>query len=298
MRATAGASKRQPTRSGGVIFVNPASGPGDDTADRLAEHFPDAVIAEVAGDDLTEAIAGALDDGAAFIGMAGGDGSIRCAAGLVAGTDAALLPIPAGTKNHFAKAVGLPTFEAATEALAANRTCRVDLGEINGEVFVNNASIGVYPQIVRNRRSLEDRLPKQLATMIAAWPQVRELTRVPIAVGDDEPGPAWMVFVGNGCYGTNVFQAADRERLDEGQLDLRICHADARLSRLRAAGALLAGRLDRSPMVTRHTGDRFTLSSTGRVDVAVDGEVLRMESPLELRSRPGELTVFCGADGD
>lgn len=294
MPATAGASDEAATRSDGVIFVNPASGPEDDTAERLSEHFPGSEIEEVDGEELTDAIRSAADAGAGFVGMAGGDGSIRCAAGLVADTEVALLPIPAGTKNHFAKAVGLPTFEDAAEALRTRRTRQVDLGEVNGECFVNNASVGLYPMIVRNRRSLEDKLPKQLATMVAAWPQIKELTRFPVAVGDGELSPAWMVFIGNGCYGTNVFQAADRERLDEGQLDLRICHADAPLSRLRAAGALLAGRLDRSPMVTRRTGRSFRLSTTGTIDVAVDGEVMRMESPLEMRSRPGALRVFCG----
>lgn len=293
MRATTGTP--DPTRTGsGVIFVNPASGPDDDTAERLHEHFAGIDVEEVAGDDLADAIRSAVSGGAGFVGMAGGDGSIRCAAGLVAGTDTTLLPIPAGTKNHFAKAVGLPTFEDAAAALAEGRVHRVDLGEINGEVFVNNASIGVYPLIVRTRRPMEDRFPKQVATMLAAWPQVRALTRVPVALDGGEATSAWMVFVGNGCYGTNVFQAAERERLDEGSLDLRICHADAVLSRLRAVGALLAGRIDRSPMVTRHTGRAFTVESTGTVDVAVDGEVIRMESPLELRSRPGALAVFCG----
>lgn len=293
MHATANVPGSEQTRSG-VIFVNPASGPDDDTADQLAEHFPHVEVAEVAGGELTDAVKAAADGGAPFVGMAGGDGSIRCAAGIVAGTATALLPIPAGTKNHFAKAVGLPTYEDAAAALTAGRTCLVDLGEVNGECFVNNASIGIYPLIVRHRRRWEGHLPKQLATMVAALPQVRRLTRVPVAVDGEEAGAAWMVFVGNGEYGTSVFQATDRERLDEGTLDLRICHADARLSRVRAIGALLAGRIDRSTMVTRATTSQFTIETTGTVDVAVDGEVIRMTSPLEFRSQPGALTVFCG----
>lgn len=293
MHAPSNAAGSDQTRSG-VIFVNPASGPDDDTADQLAQHFPEVEVAEIDGGGLTDAIADAVRHRAPFVGMAGGDGSIRCAAGVVAGTDTVLLPVPAGTKNHFAKALGLPTFEAAAEALAAGRTCAVDLGEVNGECFVNNASIGVYPLIVRTRRRMESRLPKQVATMLAALPQVRHLTRVPVAIEGERAGAAWMVFVGNGEYGTNVFQATDRERLDEGTLDLRICHADARFSRLRAVGALLAGRIDRSTMVTRATTSDFTMETTGAVDVAVDGEVMRLTSPLEFRSRPGALRVFCG----
>lgn len=296
VQPAAGASDRAPTTSRGVIFVNPASGPEDDTAARLDEHFPDVEVAEVEGGRLTDAVRSAIAAGAGFVGMAGGDGSIRCAAALLADTDVVLLPIPAGTKNHFAKAVGLATYEAAADALRERSTCRVDVGEVNGECFVNNASIGIYPRIVRTRRPLESRLPKQLATMVATWPQIRDLTRVPIGIDDGPLVPAWMVFVGNGEYGTNVFQAVERNRLDEGVLDLRICHADAPLSRLRAAGALLAGRIDRSPMVTRRTAAAFSLASTGRVDVAVDGEVIQMESPLQLRSRPRALRVFCAPE--
>lgn len=280
----------------GVIFVNPSSGPDEDIAERLAEHFEGQELRSVEGADVEAAVRDAVAAGADFVGMAGGDGSIRTAAAALAGGTVPLLPVPGGTKNHFAKAMGLPTFEAAGRAAEAGRVVQVDLGSVNGECFVNNASIGVYPLIVRARRPMERHLPKQLATVVASWHQIRDLTRIPIGVDGGATTPAWMVFVGNGCYGTNVFQAAERETLDQAVLDLRICHADARMSRLRAAGALLAGRIDTSTMVTRRTAPAFELETTKAVDVALDGEVLRMESPLRFETRPSALYVLRGDD--
>lgn len=281
-----------PVVTGGVIFVNPASGPADDTATLLAQHFTGADIREVEGADLVEQVAAAAA-GASFVGVAGGDGTIRCAAGALAGGPVPLLPIPAGTRNHFAKAVGLATFDDAAAAAARRSTRTVDLGMVNGEAFVNNASIGVYPLIVRTRKPIEARLPKWLATLVATWRQARTLHRVPVTVDGGPMTPAWMVFVGNGCYGTNVFQATERADLAQGSLDVRICHADGRLSRLRAVGALLFGRLDRSPMVTRRTAESVVIDTTAAVDVALDGEVLRLRSPLHFQTQPGALTVYC-----
>lgn len=283
--------------AGGVILLNLASGSDDDVASRLREQFPTQDIHEVDPGDIAAAAASARDAGAAFVGVAGGDGTMRGAAAALCNGHTPLLPIPVGTRNHFARALGIATLEDAAAALETAPVATIDTGWVDGECFVNNASIGVYPRIVRTRRAFEGRFPKRLATLIAAWPQVRSLTRVPVRFGNEgAPGAAWMIFVGNGRYGTNVFQAAERERLAEGVLDLRICHADAPLSRLRAAGALLAGRIDKSPMVTRTTSSAFTLECTGTVDVALDGEVIRMESPLRFESRPATLPVYCRSD--
>ena len=281
----------------GIILVNPASGPDDDTASELGEVFSDHEVREVDPAEIGAVAQQARADGAAFVGVAGGDGTMRGAATALCGGQTPLLPIPGGTRNHFSRALGIATVDAAAAALEGASVTGVDIGSVNGEVFVNNASIGVYPRIVRTRRTLEHRFPKRVATMVAAWPQIRSLSRLPVRLeGAADVAAAWMVFVGNGRYGTNVFQAAEREDLTEGVLDLRICHADAPLSRLRAAGALLAGRIDRSPMVSRSIAPRFVLECTGTVDLALDGEVMRMESPLRFEARPAALPVICGGD--
>lgn len=280
----------------GVIFVNPASGPDDDTAHAVRDLFPDAEVREISGDELPDQAARAARSEADFVGMAGGDGSIRCVASALVGTAIPLLAIPGGTKNHFARALGLPTYADAAQAVNAGTLCQVDLGEVNGQHFVNNASIGVYPKLVRHRERLESRLPKRLATMVAAWPQARHLHRVAITIDGTQDEQAWMVFVGNGQYGTSAFQATERAALDEGVLDLRVCRADVPWARARAVVALLTGRLDTSPIVTRDTARSFQVATVGAIDVALDGEVMTLTSPLCFRSLPRALTVFCGPD--
>ena len=189
-------------------------------------------------------------DSPAFLAVAGGDGTIRCAAGVVAGTELALLPIPAGTRNHFAKEVGIATLDEAAAAASGGTVTLIDIGEVNGEAFVNNANIGAYPRIVKERDAhvKVKRLSKQTATIVATWTQLRQLHKFNVTVDGGTTYRAWMVFVGNGRYGTSLFDVASRESLDDGLLDVRILRADGRLARVRVIGRMLLGRADRSPM--------------------------------------------------
>ena len=285
---------------GGVVLVNPHSGPDETSPEEVAALFPGSTVRELEGKavrrQVEEAIASVEDP--AFVAIAGGDGTIRCAAGIVAGTDLPLLPIPAGTRNHFAKEVGIATLEEAAEA--SNGTVRlIDVGEVNGEVFVNNANIGAYPRIVKERDAhvKVKRLSKQTATVVAAWTQLRSLHKFNVTVDGGETYRAWMVFVGNGRYGTSLLDVAERESLDDGLLDVRILRADGRLARLRVVLRLLLGRADRSPMAEFDAVESIELS-LGRpsVDVALDGEIVSMQSPLRFRCRARALRVLVPAD--
>ncbi|HVF33471.1 MAG TPA: diacylglycerol kinase family protein [Acidimicrobiales bacterium] len=280
----------------GVVLVNPHSGPDETSPSEIAARFPGSAVHEIDGHavrrQVEEAIAGATSP--AFVAVAGGDGTIRCAAGVVAGTDLPLLAIPAGTRNHFAREVGTPTLDDATAA-ADGEIVSIDVGEVNGEVFVNNANIGIYPRIVRDRTEHQKRFSKQTATLVATWQQVRSIHKFTVTI--DEKGAsyrAWMVFVGNGRYGSSLLDLGDRETLDDGILDVRILRADGRLARLRVALALLSGRMERSPMTVFDEVRSITLSIAGRpkVDVALDGELVSMSTPLSFRCRAGALRVL------
>jgi undecaprenyl-diphosphatase len=207
------------------------------------------------------------------------------------------VPVPAGTRNHFAKEMGIPTLEDARAAAAdGGRVVLVDLGDVNGEAFVNNANVGAYPRIVRQREVHEKRLSsKTVATLLASWRELRSLRKFTIEVdGGAASHRTWMVFVGNGRYGTTLFDVASRESLDDGLLDVRILRADGRLARLRVVGRLLVGRVSSSPMVEIDAVSSFTMSVVGRtsVDVALDGEVVRLDCPLVFRCRPRVLRVL------
>jgi undecaprenyl-diphosphatase len=103
-----------------------------------------------------------------------------------------------------------------------------------------------------------------------------------------------MVFVGNGRYGEGLIDLADRESLDSNELDVRVAVAEKPLARLRLLLALLFGRLARSELLERMTTSEVTIDIEGRgtVEVALDGEVERLETPLRYRSLKGELSVL------
>ena len=215
---------------------------------------------------------------------------------MLAGTDVPLLPIPAGTRNHFARELGIEDLDAAGRAAADGRVERVDLGEVNGQRFVNNSSVGIYPRIVVTRESHERRWPKGLATMAAAWQQLRHGRRFHVTV-DGRSYRAWMVFVGNGRYGEGLLRLNQRESLDENTLDFRLARADSPFARARIVFALLAGVLDRSPLlVQRETREVELAIDRDAVEVALDGEVERLESPLRYRSLPAALSVLVPSD--
>ncbi|HVF74221.1 MAG TPA: diacylglycerol kinase family protein [Acidimicrobiales bacterium] len=269
----------------GVVFVNPQSGRGD-VGDELARCFAGHRLVECEGEGLRASVEQALADGAGFVGVAGGDGSIGAAAAVLAGTGVPLLAVPAGTRNHFARHLGIETL---ADAAAASNLSTVDLGQVNGRVFVNNSSIGFYAALVRERRRRSSRLPRAMADLSAAWAQARKGHRFRVRVGG-VTYRAWLVFVGNGRYGDDL----TRDALDEQTLDVRVMRADRPLARTRAVAALLFSRLGRSPLLVQRLVDTIDIDVLNRsfVDVALDGEVVRLENPLRYEVLPGALTVL------
>jgi len=278
----------------GVVLVNPHSGPDETSPSDIAAEFPGSRIQEVEGKAVRRQVEDAIEraQNPEFVAVAGGDGTIRCAAGVVAGTDLPLLPIPAGTRNHFARELGIPTLADAGRASSGQIRC-IDVGEVNGEVFVNNANIGIYPRIVEERKVHQKRFSKQTATLVATWQQVKTLHKFTVTVDGRDRYRAWMVFVGNGRYGSSLLDLADRESLDGGILDVRIMRADGKLARLRVVLSLLLGRVEESPMTVFDQVSSIELGFTKpRVDVALDGEIMPMSTPLRFRCRAKALKVL------
>jgi diacylglycerol kinase family enzyme len=283
-------------------MVNPHSGPDETSPEEVGALFPGSVVEELDGEHVRKQFESAVaEQSPAFLAVAGGDGTIRCAAGVVADSEVALLPVPAGTRNHFAREVGIATWEEAGAAAApGGRTVLVDLGEVNGEPFVNNAGIGAYPRMVRERdRDLDQKrfVSKTVATVVASWRELRNLHKFSVVVDGGKTYRAWMVFIGNGRYGESLFDVATRDSLDEGLLDVRILRADFRLARLRVVGRLLVGKVSSSPMAEFDEVSSIELSVVGRtsVDVALDGEIVRLDCPLRFRCRPRALRVLVPA---
>jgi diacylglycerol kinase family enzyme len=298
-----------------VALVNPAAG----TAERLSpEGFSEELAAAFAasgvaiqvelvpGDRLRQAAERAAERASRGeiegVVVGGGDGSIHTVAGVLAGTGIPLGVLPLGTLNHFAKDLGIPTdVEGAVAAIAKGDLRAVDVAEVNGLVFVNNSSIGIYPSMVldrERRRRLEGRA-KWVAMVLAALRTLRHfpLRRLAIcAAGWTEPCRTPCVFVGNNEYELARKSFGTRERLDRGELWLCVAKPQSRLSLLWLAFRAGIGLLRQSRDLRTFNVDAAEIvSRRKRLLVALDGEVEFLRAPLRYRTRPGALRVFVPA---
>ena len=245
------------------------------------------------------AIVKAIEYGRGPIVVGGGDGSIAAAAGALAGRKRTLGVLPLGTLNHFAKDLGVPDLDTAVDAIAGGKTAQVDVGEVCGRVFINNSSIGFYPQMVaeRTREQRASGLPKWPAMALAALRTARRFPRHRLSIaiqGRDTPCVTPCLFVGNNDYELAGFDIGKRDRLDGGGLCLVVVRGRSLWSlaglTLRAAAGLVE-RADDIEVI--RDVPRLTIDShAAHLDVSRDGEVERLPTPLEYRIRPGALRVF------
>ncbi len=157
--------------------------------------------------------------------IGGGDGTVQAAASVLAASDLPLGILPLGTLNHFARDLGLPLdLEAALRVVAAGRIRLVDVGEVNGRVFINNSSLNIYPQLVaeheRYRRHGPARwLAAALALYRVSWRLTRPRVRV-LAPGRQAEHRTGCLFIANNMYRLDAFASAKRMRLNDGELCL------------------------------------------------------------------------------
>ncbi|HSD87622.1 MAG TPA: diacylglycerol kinase family protein [Kofleriaceae bacterium] len=231
---------------------------------------------------------------------AGGDGTVSAVAAGVVGTGVPLGVIPLGTLNHFAKDLGIRDVDTAIDAIARGETQPIDVGEVNGRVFINNSSIGLYPEIVvqRDEERQAKGTGKWRAMLRAAW---RILVRFPLLhvaialAGKVFSAKTPVVFVGNNEYEVNVLATRSlgvRKQINRGVLAVYTMRTTSRLKMLWVALKELLQEGE-PPELEMHTVDRADIVATKRsLEVAIDGEVVRMRPPLAYRSRPGALRVF------
>ncbi|WP_375295912.1 bifunctional phosphatase PAP2/diacylglycerol kinase family protein [Saccharothrix sp.] len=275
-----------------VVVVNPASGFGPDPSPAIAERWPKARIVEV--DELDSVVP---DYGPRALGVAGGDGTVAAVASVAAAHHLPLVLVPAGTLNHFARDVGVTGLDDSVRAVAAGDGVLVDLAAVtvDGEGprwFVNTASLGGYPDMVRLRDKLQDRWGKWPAAAIALFKVLR--TSRPLRVElNGERHLVWMLFVGNGPYRPKGFAPTMRPALDRGLMDVRYIRADTRFSRARFFIGALLGSLN-SSRTYRHLETRWldVRVLDGSVAIATDGEVGPTGSTFQFRARPAALAIY------
>jgi diacylglycerol kinase family enzyme len=252
------------------LLVNPTSGRGSPSADELAAEARalgvEAHVLSAGEDPAVMARATAAET----LGMAGGDGSLAPVAHVAVERSVPFVCIPFGTRNHFARDLGLDRDDpvGALDAFGGPER-RIDVGRADGRLFLNNVSFGVYARLVHRRE--RNRRRREAFARLRAWAIV--LThRDPLGITvDGRRVESRLVLVANNAYALELPSLGARERLDEGKLHLYVPEGDP----------------------PEHTGERFVVDSAlGRLEAAVDGEPEVLETPVEFRIEPRALRVL------
>lgn len=289
------------------VIINAGSGPSsDDGRARVAELFDGTgVEARISvariGDELLKLARRAVHGDAATIVAGGGDGTIGAVAAALVGTDKMLGVLPLGTLNHFAKDLKIPLdLPNAARTIIAGHAVRVDVGEVNGHIFLNNSSLGLYPSVVYHREQ-KQRLGHRKWPAFA-WALVSVLRRYPFlnvrlnVDGERFASRTPFVFIGNNEYQMESFNIGSRARLNAGQLSLYFSDRTGRLGLVKLGLRALVKRLPQAgEFVAMCTTEIWIDTRRKGVHVSMDGEVRLMQPPLHYRVRPGELRVIVPA---
>ena len=286
-----------------LTLVNKGGGGAiDGIAERIGEALAaagiDSDVEPAEGKDCAAIAADRVKQGAELIIAAGGDGTMGAIAGALAGSKATMGILPLGTLNHFARDLGIPfELNEAAKLIAAGTTSKVDIAEVNGRPFVNNASIGLYPLMLVDRDAQRERLgrSKRLAMLVASLRTMTRFHAGRLALssdGGDARVDTPMLFVGNNDYRLAMPGAGRRESLDAGELSVMVMRSKSLPGFLAATARALLG-ISRTDDMVRLDGVRDLIVDSRRshLGLAVDGETLTLVPPLRFRIRPKALAV-------
>lgn len=232
---------------------------------------------------------------------AGGDGTVSTIAAAAVETGATLGVLPMGTLNHFAKDAGVPQdLDAAVAAAVTGTSRQVDVAEVNGRIFINNSSVGIYPRLVWERETEQRRgRRKSTAFAIAVARTWRRYRTIVARLEVDDAGTIVrtpFVFVGNNEYKAEGFELGGRTALDSGRLSVFLAPECGRFEFLTLPLRALTKRLRAGAPFVAFTADSVSVSvQHPHVSVARDGEVEMMRSPLVYRTRPRALRIMLPA---
>ncbi len=264
-----------------VLLINPRSGGGKARQHDLVGQCRARGIEPVVmtpEDDLAALAGAAVGSGAEIIGMAGGDGSQAVVAAVAAAHDVPYVCVPAGTRNHFALDIGVDRHDVvrALEAFREGIERRIDLAQVNGRTFVNNASMGLYGRIIQS----PDYRDAKLRTVIERLPDLLgpELNQSDLQFTDPDGAEhrgAQLLLVSNNRYRLNPAGGrGTRGRMNQGVLGVVV-----------APGGQPPGRW------REWTAPTFEVDSGSTIDIGIDGEALRLDPPLLFESRPSALRI-------
>jgi diacylglycerol kinase family enzyme len=251
----------------GLLIVNPRSGSRGPSPSELAEeagHLGVRVHELREGEEPAAVARAAQTD---VLGIAGGDGSLAAVAGVALERNVPLVCVPFGTRNHFARDLGLDRNDPlrALRAFGGSER-RVDVGHADTRLFLNNVSLGVYAHLVHRRE--QHRRRRQAFARMRAW-AVLLTHRTPLGITiDGRPVESRIVLVANNAYSVDFPTIGARERLDEGKLHLYVPGGE-------------------------RVAERFVVNAAaGRIEAAIDGEPDVLRTPIEFGIEPRALRVL------
>jgi YegS/Rv2252/BmrU family lipid kinase len=284
-------------RGGGAVAADPHVDRQMRTA--LAAVGIDADIELVSGGECAVRCRAIAERGDELLVVGGGDGTISAAASALVGTDTRLGILPLGTLNHFARDLGIPTdLDEAAQLIARGHVRRVDVGEMNGRIFINNSAIGLYPLMVLDRDLQRKRLgrSKRLAMIVASLRTLARFghQRLTLTVNDEKARiDTPLLFVGNNDYRIDIGAPGQRESVEDGRLSVFVMRKKTRLGFIAASVRALFNRTRQDDMVKLEDVQRLRVSSRKRMlAVSLDGEVVRAELPFDYKIRRKALRVI------
>ena len=298
----------QRDRSSAVVIVNAAAGSGftEEWASSLVSQFEQhgikaAVTLARSGAEIDQATQSAVADGCALVVAGGGDGTINAVASHLVNTDVVLGVLPLGTLNHFAKDLRIPIELApAIRTIATGQCIAVDAAEVNSRIFINNSSIGLYPQVVRHRQQ-QQRLGRSKWHAFF-WATLSVLKRFPfyritvVVDGVARQHKTPFVFIGNNKYTMEGLQIGQRDSLQAGQLCFYTARRTGRVGLLLLACSALLHRLQQASNLDVLYATDITIDTRrSAIRVSTDGEVNVLKPPLHYRIRPAALQVIIPA---
>jgi YegS/Rv2252/BmrU family lipid kinase len=284
-------------RRGGGFAADP------ELAARVSDAFDaagfDTEIELIGGGECAVRCRAIAERGDDMLVVGGGDGTISAAASVLVGTDTLLGILPLGTLNHFARDLGIPMPVKDAVSLIAKRTeRRIDVGEMNDRIFINNSVIGLYPLMVIDRDLQQRKLgrSKKLAMIVASLRTLARFDhqRLTLTVNDEqERVDTPLLFVGNNDYRIDIGAPGQRESIEDGTLSVFVMRKKTRTGFIGASARALVGRVRKDDMVRIGNVARLRVSSRrSALAVSLDGEVVRATPPLDYKIRKKALRVI------
>ena len=286
----------------GALFFNPLSGARLPAAE--LEAFRTAIaesgleLVEISkGVDVTHEVRVRFEQGVRLFVAAGGDGTVNCVVQPLVNTDAAVAVIPVGTYNHFAKDAGIPLdWRVALDVALGNQVRQIDTARINERFFVNNVSLGLYPELVARREEKGRNYPRWKARLYAFYGTLQKYPHVTLNIETahhHEVVRTHVFMISNNSYDlSRLGIEAPRNTLDAGRLSVYWLPHLPRIRLMKFVAHYLAGRVRTAPgFRSFHTARVKVQTSRKTLRVGIDGEVFVMNTPLVITSVPQSLLV-------